>query len=424
MAAQRYGSEYLELTLSEIAVLAPGVKGDQQVGAALKIMEQHGYVQRGRRQENRGELRLVVPRQELLARFPEPKTQRAILVHAALAEYDDDLAAGVQCNYHDLSAISGLSAAQLQRVLRALADDGLQWQAPFAGRGMTLLRPEEATLEIDFTEQQAHLDLEKARLDDMLSYPNSPGCRQSFLVQYFGQATDSWTCQACDRCRGDAHHVVRAPTAGEADTIKQILRGARELRGRFGKNRLAQHLGGSRNRDIMEQGLHHRPFYGALAEREQTYLLRLIDSLIDAGLLEVAGERRYPLVRITAAGRNVLSDKAAPQLHFEEREPPPRSATPRPRRSRPTPDQDDPLPAGLDDLYERLRALRKKIADKRRCPAYQVFSNATLRGLAEETPVSAAEARGIKGVGPAKERSVLPEFLAEIQQWRRENTAG
>jgi ATP-dependent DNA helicase RecQ len=54
------------------------------------------------------------------------------------------------------------------------------------------------------------------------------------------------------------------------------------------------------------------------------------------------------------------------------------------------------------DLFERLRSVRRRFADAEGVPAYIVFSDATLREIARRVPRTAAELRGVSGVGPAK----------------------
>jgi ATP-dependent DNA helicase RecQ len=66
------------------------------------------------------------------------------------------------------------------------------------------------------------------------------------------------------------------------------------------------------------------------------------------------------------------------------------------------------------ELFAELRALRKRIADGEGKPAYIVFSDATLRVMAELRPASEAELLGVPGVGPAKLEKYGAEFLALI----------
>jgi ATP-dependent DNA helicase RecQ len=67
-----------------------------------------------------------------------------------------------------------------------------------------------------------------------------------------------------------------------------------------------------------------------------------------------------------------------------------------------------------------LRFLRKEIAAERNVPVFQVLTNAAIEGLTEKTPVTVQEALKIKGIGPAKAKTVVPRFLSEIKKWREE----
>jgi len=75
--------------------------------------------------------------------------------------------------------------------------------------------------------------------------------------------------------------------------------------------------------------------------------------------------------------------------------------------------------AGLGDpaeeaLFERLRTLRKEVADRQGVPAYIVFSDKVLREMASRRPGTAAALLDVPGVGPAKLHRYGPAFLAAI----------
>src|SRR5207249_2845194 len=53
-------------------------------------------------------------------------------------------------------------------------------------------------------------------------------------------------------------------------------------------------------------------------------------------------------------------------------------------------------------LFDRLRVLRRRIADSESVPAYIVFSDAVLRDMARRVPKTERELMTISGVGPAK----------------------
>jgi RecQ family ATP-dependent DNA helicase len=71
------------------------------------------------------------------------------------------------------------------------------------------------------------------------------------------------------------------------------------------------------------------------------------------------------------------------------------------RRSEVEPANDVPTSPD-EELFARLKKLRKSLADQRRVPAYLIFSDATLIKMAERRPVTTDDLRGIPGVGPKK----------------------
>jgi hypothetical protein len=89
------------------------------------------------------------------------------------------------------------------------------------------------------------------------------------------------------------------------------------------------------------------------------------------------------------------------------------------RRSRTAlPGTDVPIagdPAKVDALFEALRAWRKRAAEAAGLPAYIVFNDATLRGIAERQPSSARELTSVPGVGPAKLERYGDDVLALVE---------
>jgi ATP-dependent DNA helicase RecQ len=75
---------------------------------------------------------------------------------------------------------------------------------------------------------------------------------------------------------------------------------------------------------------------------------------------------------------------------------------------------DAPFDPDADPLFERLRALRKRLADERGVPAYIVFNDRVLRAMADQRPATAAELLRISGVGPRKLERYGAAFLDAI----------
>jgi ATP-dependent DNA helicase RecQ len=71
--------------------------------------------------------------------------------------------------------------------------------------------------------------------------------------------------------------------------------------------------------------------------------------------------------------------------------------------------------SGGSPMFTKLRALRKKLADARRVPAYMVFNDATLMAMAERRPSNEDEMRQVPGVGPKKWVEYGEIFIAALR---------
>jgi ATP-dependent DNA helicase RecQ len=78
------------------------------------------------------------------------------------------------------------------------------------------------------------------------------------------------------------------------------------------------------------------------------------------------------------------------------------------------PSWQQPASAGEAQLFERLRALRRQLADRENVPAYIVFSDAVLRELARRHPTSESALLAVPGIGPTKVQRYGTAFLEAI----------
>jgi ATP-dependent DNA helicase RecQ len=67
-----------------------------------------------------------------------------------------------------------------------------------------------------------------------------------------------------------------------------------------------------------------------------------------------------------------------------------------------------------DELLDKLKALRKQIADEQNVPAYVVFTDTTLEDMARQRPTTPDGLRNVSGVGERKLQLFGPRFLSEI----------
>ena len=79
------------------------------------------------------------------------------------------------------------------------------------------------------------------------------------------------------------------------------------------------------------------------------------------------------------------------------------------------------LPISADQaLFDRLSALRRKIANARGVPPYVIMHDSSLREMADKTPSTMEEMAQIGGIGAVKLRQFGKTFLNEIQEYLRE----
>src|SRR5262249_1528795 len=129
-------------------------------------------------------------------------------------------------------------------------------------------------------------------------------------------------------------------------------------------------------------------------------------------LVQMTGD--YPTVDLTMSGAEFLKTRPP----FEMARPiAPRKAVAAAgdRRGRGARANADEAPHA-EALYEKLKVLRRGFADERNVPAFVIFGDATLRGMAREKPLTPDQFLAVSGVGPAKLAQFGDAFLKTIDE--------
>ena len=413
--AEKQQTRQLDLTLEQLACLIPGVKSAQQAGSALNILEQYGYLDRVYNARNNLAFKVIQPLKEMLREHAGQKTLRSIFVYRFIRHAGASAAVMKTWDLRTLSAVSGLSADQVKRVITNLEGTVFETAECHRDRSILLLRPDDLMLDdIDFDALDCKRELELQRLEDVLSYTRTRKCRQAFLISYFGEETGSWKCGNCDSC--EKHTALERPLSdAERRMVWMMLDAARYYHGRIGGGRLSQILSGSRSADLVARGYVHHPHFGALKQLKQNVVQSVLKALERKNLLERCGDPEYPCLKISNRGQDFLLSPGELRLLLppfvqespEHPEDPPKQKVRRTARKQ----------TENDILFDRLRQLRTQLARKRGCPPYMIFGDAVLHELAELHPICIEDAAEIKGIGHLKMHTVLPHFIREIQEW-------
>jgi ATP-dependent DNA helicase RecQ len=237
----------------------------------------------------------------------------------------------------------------------------------------------------------------------MVRYAFSRGCRTRFVYDYFAGSARGGVaprCGTCDVCLGWGRSAGRPLDDDELLRVRIALSGVGRLSGRFGVERIAQVLTGSRVREVLDRGLDRIPTYGKLAGMPVDEVKDLLNVLADAGLIErhgIEGGRPGAFVlALTPEGRRVAKGEERPELALPE-------APQRRRKRASTKSQSQAVAAPPDPaLLERLKTWRREEARRKGLPSYVVFHDRTLEELAAIHPRDRAGLEQVRGIGPAK----------------------
>ncbi len=175
---------------------------EMAVGTSLRILEKEGLLLRIQEKNSSAYLKLKAPDWDKA--FEQvgfrSRVQRKVLKKLR-EKYSDKLEGGWQFNPEELAEIIDIKRESLKRAVRSLAEkEVLEYYPPFKGTEVKILKraaPEE--LDIDFTELKKKAKEAYKKLDKLEEYIYSSGCRQKFILDYFGSLNPS-PCERCDNC--------------------------------------------------------------------------------------------------------------------------------------------------------------------------------------------------------------------------------
>ncbi len=244
----------------------------------------------------------------------------------------------------------------------------------------------------------AHRRNLSAHLDAMLALCETVECRRVQLLAYFGQ--DSGKCGNCDTCLSPPE--TWDGTVAAQKLLSTVVRLHRERNQRFGAGHLIDILLGKSNDRVRQHSHDELSTFGIGQELSEQEWRGVVRQLLAQGLLAVQGE--YGILVLTEASAEVLGGGRAVKLRRE---------APRPSKAAKRAVAAD-LPTAALPLFERLRAWRSETAREQGVPAYIVFGDATLRGIALTEPSTLTELGTISGVGEKKLEQYGGAILAVV----------
>ena len=260
-----------------------------------------------------------------------------------------------------------------------------------------------------FAQQSGQVQINMDKLRRMQQFAESGVCRRRILLNYFNERFDH-DCHNCDVCDNP-------PERFDGSTLAQMaLSAIKRTDEQATMYTVTDILRGWSKAEIIEKGYDKLKTFGVGRDYSVAEWNAYLLQMLQMGLFDVAYDDNNRL-KITDYGNEVLFGRKTIELNRFER---------RDFRKRATKQVEEPaIPEVTPStattkqmdkaLFEKLRDLRKALAQESHIAPYMVFSDKSLQAMATEKPTTQAEFGIIYGVGQVKCQKYWRPFTAAIR---------
>ena len=258
---------------------------------------------------------------------------------------------------------------------------------------------------IDRMEDESERSIAIEKLNRVVDYASHNVCRRRQLLGFFGEEYPEDNCGCCDICTGSVEQI---DITMDAQIIMSAISRTQQ---RFGAGHIVDVVTGANTKRIRDLRHNEIKTYGVGKDKDKRHWRFLIDELLVQEMVRQEGDP-YQVLKLTPKGEDVLYGKEVAKALRRQEEV--KTKAPKAAGSEPYDEA----------LFDRLRSLRKKIADGQRVPPYVIFSDKTLHEMCRRLPSTLPAMRQISGVGDAKLQRYGEEFMEAIDKFLNENPSG
>ncbi len=260
-----------------------------------------------------------------------------------------------------------------------------------------------------FADESGQQEINLEKLQRMQEYAEAQVCRRRILLNYFGETSDKG-CGNCDVCH------MPPQTFDGTIIVQKALSAIKRTDEKVGFTTTIDILRGSMSPDVVVHQYNLLKTFAAgrdISYRDwHDYLLQMLQM----GFIEIAyNEDRH--IHITELGQDVLYGKRNALLAVVNHE----DFRVKERRRKLREEFDNPDSSVRKDenmeLFNKLKEVRKRIADEHKWPAYVVLSDRSLHHLAIEMPTTLSAFGNTFGIGEHKRDSFGEQFIEVIKQF-------
>ena len=244
---------------------------------------------------------------------------------------------------------------------------------------------------------EEHKRVERHKLDALLGWCEATTCRRQPLLEYFGEYHTE-PCGNCDNC-------LEPPATWDAtEDAQKLLSWVSRTGQRFGAAHVIDVLRGVDNDKVRQHQHAELSTFGIGSAHSVLHWRSVLRQLMVRGVL-VADVERFGALRLEADARALLRGETSLFLREDI------AVARTPKRKAASASVEVPLDDEDQALWERLRAVRKRLADADGVPPYVIFHDRTLKEMASRRPTSLSAMLTITGVGQAKLERYGADFL-------------
>ncbi len=266
-----------------------------------------------------------------------------------------------------------------------------------------------------FANSSGQNDVNNLKLERMQQYAESSVCRRRILLNYFGEERDC-DCGNCDVCQHPPRRFDGTLLVQKA--LSAIMRTEEKI----GIGTVIEILRGMLSPTVMRHEYQKLKTFGVGKDVTTSHWRDYLLQMLQMGYISIAYDEDNH-AKVTDMGKEVLYGKSNAMLAeaseisltpYKKKEPRGRQES----TARQTEIPELKLSAVEDkQLFEQLRVLRRKIADKQNFAAYLILSDKVLHSLAAEKPTTIEEFGHISGIGEFKKVHYGKVFTDAIRNY-------
>ena len=249
-------------------------------------------------------------------------------------------------------------------------------------------------------------DIASMLLEEVVAYCNTSVSRRKYLLNYFGEYFDS---ESGDGRLMDDNMQNPKPKINVKESILTILNTISQTKSIYKQKEIVNILVGKNNALLTSHNINNKEYFGCGKSKDEYFWNSLLWYLRSEDMV---------FKKVESFGRLVITEKGLKYL-----DKPTEVIIPFKEDNNIVKKNENIVISQSGDkiLMNKLKELRKKIADKKSIPPYVIFQDTSLNEMTFRYPISIEELSSVFGVGEGKAKKYGKDFIVMISKYVEEN---